>query len=69
MLEFAFTSLTASWIAILATLPIVDSKVKIAPIFTTAGLELTFLLYPLVENSTQKRKRHETNLTAFISIQ
>lgn len=33
-----FTSFTAKSMAIFATLPMVEFKVKIAPIFTTAGL-------------------------------
>ncbi|KAM0012933.1 hypothetical protein Hdeb2414_s0006g00224771 [Helianthus debilis subsp. tardiflorus] len=36
--EFSLTSLTACWIATLATFPMVESKVKMAPTFTKAGL-------------------------------
>jgi hypothetical protein len=46
MLELELTSFTASSIAILATLPMVELNVKIAPIFTLAGLEEKFLLQP-----------------------
>lgn len=39
MEELELTSLTACSIASLATLPMEESKVKIAPIFTKEGLE------------------------------
>lgn len=58
-LELAFTSLTASSIAILATLPIVELSVKIAPTLTTTGREETFVLNPLEiipKDSNQYRK-------------
>lgn len=45
-LELALISLTASSMASLATLPIVESKVNIAPTFTTTGLEEVFTLKP-----------------------
>ena len=44
--ELALISLTASSMASLATLPMVESKVKIAPTFTTTGLEEVFTLKP-----------------------
>jgi hypothetical protein len=53
----------------LATLPIEDSNVKRAPIFTTAGLEVRFLLYPVVESSKQMRNTQQPNLIESISIQ
>lgn len=58
-LELALISLTASSMATFATLPIVESRVKIAPTFTTLGLEEAFALNPFdsppnesVENRT-----------------
>lgn len=65
ILEFAFTSLTASSIAILATLPMVVSNEKMAPILTTAGLEVKFLLW-MLENSPQTAKKNERSTIAFI---
>lgn len=53
-LELELTSFTASSMAILATLPMVESNAKTPPTFTTAGLEVTFLLN--TEGNTPRNK-------------
>ena len=57
----AFTSFTASSMAILATFPIVESKVKIAPMFTTAGLEYeTFAAATYGDTDTPRKGSNTT---------
>jgi hypothetical protein len=65
MLELELTSFTASSMAILATLPMVEFNVKTAPIFTTAGLEETFLLNPF-GNNPKWRNSNKVNQIRFI---
>jgi len=51
------TSSTAALMATFATLPMVELNANIAPMFTTAGLEVTFLQVPL-ENRPKKRAKN-----------
>lgn len=65
----ALTSLTASSIAILATFPIVEWKVKIAPMFTTEGLEEeTFAAAAAAAADTPKNTTQQITQHKFISI-
>lgn len=60
--ELELTSFTASSIAILATLPMVESNVKMDPIFTTAGLEEAFLPFERTPKQSNNKERIENKL-------
>lgn len=56
------TSCFAASMATFATLPMVELNVKIAPTCTTAGLEETLLVAPLVLEKRQKKSGNRANI-------